>query len=217
MASIHWVWPSTFSRGRRAAGMTSTRWLTGQSRCRTSPGHRSVGWDTTETPTTDGATTSISRGLTAPPRHADLPRRGWRCSSLVADDRRGKHSDHELSGAEIGWLLAALIAVGGFAWVVPTSVALLASGEVPHLAVPRAVIAVGRIVGDGLWSEPRSAYPAGVRALMPAGAVWWAFALPAFALAAVLLDAGWRRLEPAISREVLGRRPYDVRGARPRA
>jgi type IV secretion system protein VirD4 len=136
---------------------------------------------------------------------------------LAAEDRRRPHSNNELSGAEMSWLLAALIAVSGLAWVVPASVALVASGKLPHLAVPRAVIAAGRIAGDGLWSEPRDAYPATVRGVMPAGVTWWAYALPTLALAAVLLDVGWRRLEPAISREVLGRRPYDIRGARPRA
>jgi type IV secretion system protein VirD4 len=133
---------------------------------------------------------------------------------LARDDER---AHHELSGAELGWLLAGLVVASGLAWFVPAAVVLLSSGELPHLGVIRAVTAAGRLAAEGLWSDPRAAYPDAVRHVMPAGRAWWAFALPVIALATAALGMAWRRLDSVVSREVLGRRPYDVRGARPRA
>jgi type IV secretion system protein VirD4 len=132
-------------------------------------------------------------------------------------DRDDQRADQGFSGVELGWLLAGVVTMSCLAWIVPAAVVLLAAGELPHLGAVRAVAAVGRIAGEGLWSDPRGAYPEEVRHLMPAGRAWWISALPVLALATVALGAAWRRLDSAVSKEVLGRRPYDVRGARPRA
>jgi type IV secretion system protein VirD4 len=135
----------------------------------------------------------------------------------VAEEHRTNRADNELTAGEVGWLLGGLLTLACLSWVVPVSVVLMRSGHLPRLGVVSAAGAAIRLVADGLWSDPCRAYPTEVRDLMPAGLVWWAFAGPVLVITVVLGRVCWRRLEPAISKEMLGRRPYDIRGSRPRA
>lgn len=103
------------------------------------------------------------------------------------------------------------------AWVVPAVVVAVWKSQTPRCSPAAAIAGSVRVVSDGRWSNPASAYPPRVRAQMPDARRWW-ITTGAFAL--LLVGAGgvvWRRLEPQISRERLGRRPYDWRGARPRS
>ena len=74
-----------------------------------------------------------------------------------------------------------------------------------------------RLAAQQRWADPASAYSAPAARQMPEADLWWLSA--GGALLALLAIAGltWRRLEPAMARERLGRRPYDPRGSRPRA
>jgi hypothetical protein len=124
----------------------------------------------------------------------------------VAEEQRTNRGENELTAGEVGWLLGALLTLACLSWVVPVSVVLMRSGHLPRLGVVRAAGAAIRLVADGLWSDPGRAYPTDVRDLMPAGLVWWAFAGPVLVMTVVLGHLCWRRLEPAISKEMLGRR-----------
>jgi hypothetical protein len=125
-------------------------------------------------------------------------------------------SDREELPPPIGALVVTALALAAFAWSIPASVVAVSEGEALRCAPGRAVTGTLRLVADGRWSDPASAYPARAREQMPAASTWWAIAAGLTALLAVVGVAAWRRLEPQIARDRLGRRPYDWRGARPR-
>jgi type IV secretion system protein VirD4 len=130
---------------------------------------------------------------------------------------RGQPRDDALTPGEVAWILGVVACVAAFAWLVPVVVVLIHSGRVPPLGLIHAVVAAARLIGGGHASDPAGAYPRGVRVLMPGAGDWWTTALATTALLIVAVGYAWRRLDPAIAREVLGRRPYDIRGSRPRA
>jgi type IV secretion system protein VirD4 len=114
-------------------------------------------------------------------------------------------------------VLCAALGIAFAAWLLPTAVTWAFDGSLGAMSPAGAVRGTIEIVRDSRWEEPAEAYPPQARAHMPAGAAWW---LPAgwFAITATLFAlAGWKRLEPAVSRTRLGRRAYDPRGARPRS
>lgn len=101
--------------------------------------------------------------------------------------------------------------------LLPTAVVLAASGDVPPAGVVALAIGTVRIAAQGRWSDPARAYPDDVASLMPEATTWWLLA-GAFAMVAISVGAaGVRVLEPHVARERLGRRPGDLRGARPRS
>jgi type IV secretion system protein VirD4 len=116
----------------------------------------------------------------------------------------------------LGAIAATALVLAALAWATPAVVVAVWESQTPRCSAARAVVGTVRIISEGRWSDPRSAYPARVRAQMPDARRWWitvgVFAAIVLATAAVV----WRRVEPQVARDRLGRRPYDWRGARPR-
>jgi type IV secretion system protein VirD4 len=113
-------------------------------------------------------------------------------------------------------VIVGAIACGLVAWLLPLGVMLVHEGEWPHLSLGEGIGGTIRVIADGAWSDPASAYPAAVAKRMPGARLWWATGgafLVAIAAVVVVLVT---RVEPLAAREVLGRRPYDLRGAHPR-
>lgn len=127
----------------------------------------------------------------------------------------GRSRDEPSEG--LGWMAAAVVSFAVLAWFGATCVCLMYSGRVPSLNVPQAVGAVLRILGGGYWHDPASAYPDGVRRLMPGAVGWWAATAMIVITVGAATCAALVRVEPQIARERLGRRAYDWRGSRPRA
>lgn len=125
--------------------------------------------------------------------------------------------DREPPVQGVGTMLGSAAVLAAVLWLIPHVVCLAYSARWPDLTLLEAITGTARIATDSQWAEPALAYPARARAVMPGATGWWA------ATAWLLVTAGcaavgtWRRLEPVLARERLGRRPYDVRGARPRA
>jgi type IV secretion system protein VirD4 len=128
-------------------------------------------------------------------------------SDRAQDDR----NDIDVAG-----MAAAAAALAAIAWLLPVAPSFLYSGHWPHLNVVEAITGSLRLVGDARWADPASAYPPDARPTMPGAAGWW------MATGWLLLTLGftatgvWRRFEPLVARERLGRRRYDPHGARPR-
>ncbi|HEX8084546.1 MAG TPA: type IV secretory system conjugative DNA transfer family protein [Solirubrobacteraceae bacterium] len=114
-------------------------------------------------------------------------------------------------------IAATALVLAALAWATPAVVVAVWESQTPRCSAARAVVGTVRIISEGRWSDPRSAYPARVRAQMPDARRWWitvgVFAAIVLATAVVV----WRRVEPQVARDRLGRRPYDWRGARPRS
>ena len=118
--------------------------------------------------------------------------------------------------APIGALLLTAAALAAFGWTLPTVIVVVSEGEGLRCSPGQAVAGTLRLLAEGRWSDPASAYPAGAREQMPEAGGWWTIASALIALLATAGVVAWRRLEPQVARERLGRRPYDWRGARPR-
>jgi type IV secretion system protein VirD4 len=117
---------------------------------------------------------------------------------------------------DVAIVAAAAVGLALIAWMIPTVVVAVSAREAPDCSPVRAIAGTLKILGEGRWSEPASAYPARVREQMPEAAVWWGIAGGCVLLVSTAAVAAWRRLEPQVARDRLGRRPYDWRGARPR-
>jgi type IV secretion system protein VirD4 len=135
----------------------------------------------------------------------------------MTGDDRGQPRNDALTPGEVAWILGVAACLAFVAWVVPVVVVLVHSGRIPSLGLIRAVAAGVRLIGGGHTADPARAYPRDVRHLMPEAATWWTVALGTTVLLIAAVGYTWRRVEPAIARDVLGRRPYDIRGSRPRA
>ena len=118
---------------------------------------------------------------------------------------------------ELGGIVAAAMGIVVSAWLIPVAVVAVAAGEMIRCSVPGAAIGTLRVLGQGSWTDPADAYPAAAAAQMPDAGAWWLIAVGFVVLIGALGAMGWRRLEPEVARERIGRRPYDWRGARPRS
>ena len=123
----------------------------------------------------------------------------------------------QLDGADLLPLLAVAAALTLIALLMPTTATLAGSGTLPAARPGELIAGTVRLAAQQRWADPASAYSAQAARQMPEADVWWLAA--GGAVLAILATAGltWRRLEPAMARERLGRRPYDPRGSRPRA
>lgn len=130
---------------------------------------------------------------------------------------RDARSRDELDPANVVGIAAAVAVILALAWLIPAGVVALSARESLACSPGRAVAGTVRVVSDGRWGDPASAYPRRVRAQMPGAAVWWLLAGGMLGGGAAVAVAVWRRLEPQVARDRLGRRPYDWRGARPRS
>jgi type IV secretion system protein VirD4 len=126
-------------------------------------------------------------------------------------------NDRDELAAPVGAMLAAAAVVAALAWATPAVVVAVWESQTPRCSPTKAIIGSFRIVSEGRWSDPASAYPARVRAQMPDARRWWITTAAFGGLLFALAGGAWRRLDPQVARERLGRRPYDWRGARPRS
>ncbi|HEV2785312.1 MAG TPA: type IV secretory system conjugative DNA transfer family protein [Solirubrobacteraceae bacterium] len=110
-----------------------------------------------------------------------------------------------------------VLAVAAAAAAVPAFVIWLFAGELADATVVELARGSVRLVANGAWSEPASAYPGRVEQQMPNATGWWGGAAWLAAIVIAGLAATWRRVEPLTATNRLGRRPYDLRGHRPRS
>ncbi len=133
-----------------------------------------------------------------------------------------KEPDHQprtpqLDAADVVPLLAVTAALALIALLMPTAATLAGSGRLPAARPAELIAGTARLAAQQRWDDPASAYSARASRRMPDAGLWWTAA--GGTLIALLAMGGltWQRLEPAMARERLGRRPYDPRGSRPRA
>ena len=126
------------------------------------------------------------------------------------------HRGPQLDAADLLPLLAVAAALALIALLMPTAATVAGSGTVPASRPGELIAGTVRLAAQQRWADPASAYSAAAARQMPEAGLWWLSA--GGAMLALLAIAGltWRRLEPAMARERLGRRPYDPRGSRPR-
>ncbi len=127
-----------------------------------------------------------------------------------------KEREEQQLAREAVIVLAAVLALAVLAWIVPAVVVAVSTRESLDCSPVRAIVGTLRVLGDGRWDDPESAYPAGVREQMPNAGLWWSIVGASLLLLAIGFVMAWRRVEPQVARDHLGRRPYDWRGARPR-
>ena len=127
------------------------------------------------------------------------------------------HPERSDPPVAVGPLVAAGLGVVLLAWLIPALVVAASVRELPNAQVGETVAGTLRVIGEGRWRDPQSAYPPGLRAQMPGTTSWWLLSGGAVAMLGVVFGTLWRRVEPQVARDRLGRRPYDWRGSRPRA
>lgn len=98
----------------------------------------------------------------------------------------------------------------------PVAASWLFSGQASHLNVVELVAGSLRVAVDSQWSEPAHAFSPTVQSQMPGALGWWTAFGWTLAIIVSLILLWWRRLEPQLAENRLGRRPYDPRGSRPR-
>jgi type IV secretion system protein VirD4 len=114
------------------------------------------------------------------------------------------------------WMTGGVAIASVVAWCIPAAAALVNARRLPHLGPLRALVAGLRLLGDGRWRDPATAYPRDVQPLLPGPLLWWTVTLVVLGAAGALGLAALRRFEPQVAHERLGRRSFDWRGARPR-
>ena len=127
-----------------------------------------------------------------------------------------QHAEPE-SVEGVGWMFLGVVCVAVICWIVPVTVVVLHVGAVPKLGLFAAVRSAGNLFAGDHWQDPASAYPPHIRGQMPTPIAWWGAVAWLVAVLASITVAAVRGLEPLVARWRLGRRPYDWRGARPRA
>ena len=123
----------------------------------------------------------------------------------------------QLDAGDLLPLAAAILTLALVSLLMPTAATLAGSGRLPSARPAELIAGTIRLAAQQRWADPASAYSAQAARGMPDAGLWWTAA--AGTVLALLAMGGltWQRLEPAMARERLGRRPYDPRGSRPRA
>jgi type IV secretion system protein VirD4 len=119
-------------------------------------------------------------------------------------------------GAEAARALIVLVALMGVLAAPPYIVTGVSAGALAGLSPVEAMVGTSSIVIEGSWSDPRSAYPDRASRRMPPGVAWWYALVGPMALLIAVSAVVARPLDVATARRKLGRRRYDMRGARPR-
>jgi type IV secretion system protein VirD4 len=112
-------------------------------------------------------------------------------------------------------LVGAALLVAAIAWAIPSAVTLLYAHRL-SLSAAEAIVGTFRLAADGRWSDPATAYGVRAHAFMPDALTWWLIAGTTMLAVSTAAYVCLTRLDVAVGRERLGRRPYDPRGARPR-
>lgn len=113
-------------------------------------------------------------------------------------------------------IFAVALVLAAVALVLPVAATLVGGGRLPNAPAGKLAAGTIQLVIDGRWRDPASAYPPHVRAQMPEAATWWLVAGGTLLTILAIGAVAFRRLEPVLARERLGRRPHDPRGSRPR-
>lgn len=109
--------------------------------------------------------------------------------------------------------LAVAAALGGTPYVA----AWLHDGTWLELSLSDAILETATVLLTQRWDDPAGAYPADAAAVLPGTAGWWTALAMTFAGVGGLTIGVWRRLDVRMAIAVAGRRPYDLRGSRPRS
>lgn len=109
--------------------------------------------------------------------------------------------------------LLAVIAVGALP---PHLVAIVYARELPDMSIVEAFVGTAELVATAEWASPAQAYPERVRGQMPDGLSWWLVLLVPLGVVVGGGAVALASLDVVVARRVLGRRPYDLRGSRPR-
>ncbi len=123
----------------------------------------------------------------------------------------------QLDGADLLPLLVAAATLVLIAFVMPAAATLAGSGRLPASRPGELIAGTIRLAAEQRFVDPASAYDTSTARQMPEAELWWLAAGGALLGLLAITGLTWRRLEPAMARERLGRRPYDPRGSRPRA
>jgi type IV secretory pathway TraG/TraD family ATPase VirD4 len=114
------------------------------------------------------------------------------------------------------WAAALLLLVAVAAGLLmPYAAGVLYAGHAPHLGALDSLRGSGRVLVDGLWSDPAAGYPRRARRDMPSAGGWWLTA----AFLSTLLIAGTvvlvRWLDVRMRSTRLARRWFEITGTRP--
>jgi type IV secretion system protein VirD4 len=116
----------------------------------------------------------------------------------------------------LGVMAAVVIGFVAGAWLLAAVECLAYAGTGPRLTVFEAMSSLLRLLAGGHAGDPASAYPARTRDVMPSAIGWWSTFVACLICVGCVGTALVLRVEPAMAKERLGRRPFDWRGARPR-
>lgn len=111
-------------------------------------------------------------------------------------------------------VLVALVAAGVAVWLTINAITLITDGAMTSVAAT--ATGVAELVRNGPLKEPARAFPPDTARHMPTATGWWLIAGSAIVAEFAIAIGIARRIDVARGRATLGRRPYDVRGARPR-
>lgn len=131
-------------------------------------------------------------------------------------DNNNKNAEIDDAVPGLAWMAGGLLLASGIAWTIPALAGLLHAGHLPHVGPLRALISALRLLGDGRWGEPATAYPKEVRNSLPGPLLWWLSTTAVLAAWVAVAAMVLRRVEPELARERLGRRSFDWRGSHPR-
>jgi type IV secretion system protein VirD4 len=127
--------------------------------------------------------------------------------------QRGSQVEVPPQAVLVAFMAVIAVLLSAVAWAVPTLVAWVRSGRFAGLGVRDGVMAV--VDGALLSSDPASAYPPAVAALMPSGTGFWcATALSLLTLVALVVAVG-RAVEIRMSQHAPDRRWWQLKGRRP--
>jgi len=113
-------------------------------------------------------------------------------------------------------MIAAATAIFAVAATIPIGVVWLYDGTLPHASLPRLAAGTVKVIHEGRWHDPAAAFPGPVRAHMPAATGWWLASAMIGLLVTAAAGAIWRLIDTKRARQHLGRRRYELRGAKPR-
>ena len=123
----------------------------------------------------------------------------------------------QLDAGDLLPLIAAIVVLTLVALLLPTAATLAGSGRLPAARPAELIAGTMRLAAQQRWANPASAYNETAARRMPDPGLWWTAAGGTVLALLTLAALVWTRLEPAMARERLGRRPNDPRGSRPRA
>jgi len=120
-----------------------------------------------------------------------------------------------VKAAALGAVALFVLAAVAAAVLVPFGSGLLYAGHLPDLSVPDALRGSGRVLVEGLWSDPARGYPRRARAGMPSTGGWWLTVTMLATITGAVLVVVIRWLDVRMRSTRLARRWFEITGTRP--